>query len=198
MATEELLESIRAGNLAEVEAALAKDLALNAQDEYGWTALCWAAGGGNADIVRTLLARGADIGLCGQDQRTPYLIALAAGHRDAAQLLAQAQQRLRSGAGKHTDGSEQQRPYCRAYPLAALQQFAHWPRSGDGERAAMPAQDADAIVFLHRDFSVTGSIWAGESVIFDDVSDDWRTFCVQQLQFSAPTDLDLLDPPQDA
>ncbi|QDS16112.1 ankyrin repeat domain-containing protein [Xanthomonas arboricola] len=195
MATEELLESIRAGNPAEVEVALAKGPALNAQDEHGWTALCWAAGGGNAEIVRTLLARGADIGLCGQDQRTPYLIALAAGHRDAAQLVAQAQQHLCSGASQPADGAEHQRPYCRAYPLAALQQFAQWPHHR--ERAPMPAQDTDAIVFLHRDFSVTGSIWAGESVIFDEVSDEWRAFCRQQLAFSPPTDLDLLDPAQD-
>lgn len=195
MATERLLESIRAGDPARVEATLAQDFPLDAQDEHGWTALCWAAGGGNADIVRMLLARGADSELCGEDRRTPYLIALAAGHRDVAHVLAQEQQR-RSVTGPD-DRRGHDRPYCRAYALAALQQFPGWSHRADAEHPASLAQGGDHIVFLHRDFTVTGSIWAGEAVIFDDVTDDWRAFCAQQLGFSPPTDLDLLDSPRD-
>jgi hypothetical protein len=197
MVTERLLESIQAGDPAQVKATLAQDPPLDAQDEHGWTALCWAAGGGNADIVRMLVARGADIDLCGEDRRTPYLIALAAGHRDAAHVLAQERERRSAGTIERGDRWGHDRPYCRAYALGALQQFPRWTPRADAPRPATPAPDVDDIVFLHRDFTVTGSIWAGEAVIFDEVTDDWRAFCAQQLGFAPPADLDLLDSPQD-
>jgi hypothetical protein len=35
-------------------------------------------------------------------------------------------------------------------------------------------------------------MWAGEDVIFDNVTDQWKEFCVTQLQFTVPDSLDLI------
>ncbi|MFZ5635064.1 MAG: ankyrin repeat domain-containing protein [Pseudomonadota bacterium] len=198
MAMDRLLECIRANDTDGVEAALDQGASVDTQDEHGWTPLCWAAGVGNADILRALLARGADPGHCGADRRTPYLIALAAGHREAARLLGEEERRRAADETVCSSLSGRDRPYCRAYPLDALARFPGWSRRDETLRDASASDDAeddDGIVFLHRDFTVSRSIWAGESVVFDAVNDAWRAFCTQELGFSPPGDLDLLEPP---
>lgn len=200
MTTDNLLECIQANDPAGVEAAFALSPLIDARDEHGWTALCWAAGVGNADIVRMLVARGADVCLGGPDKRTPYLIALAAGHGDAARILAQEEARRSAECAERSSQWGRDRPYCRAYPLEALQRYPGWPRRDGAQRVETPQADADGedgVVFLHRDFTVCASIWAGEALLFDAVTDDWRVFCAQELRFSPPGDLDLLHPPHD-
>src|ERR1039458_10038678 len=61
---------------------------INALDEQGWSLLHWAAGQGKSDLARLLLERGADIFCFTRDKRTPYLVALAAGHGELAAFLA--------------------------------------------------------------------------------------------------------------
>jgi hypothetical protein len=197
MAMDKLLESIRANDIRGAETALAEGVSVDGRDEHGWTPLCWAAGVGNVALLRMLLAHGADPCASAADQRTPYLIALAAGHRDAAVLLTEEESRRGAESGARSSRAGQERPYCRAYPIAALERFPGWSPRDDVQRAAEePGHPRDDdIVFLHRDFTVSRSIWAGESVIFDAVDDEWRLFCQRELEFRPPGDLDLLEPP---
>ncbi|KAF0689069.1 Aste57867_19450 [Aphanomyces stellatus] len=56
------------------------------------TALCWAAGTGNVDMLRQLLDDGVDVNLADYDQRTPLHIAASDGKADIVEML------LRAGA----------------------------------------------------------------------------------------------------
>src|SRR5262245_42264799 len=87
----QLIEEVKAGNLASVRRLIEAGADVNQQDEQGWTPLNWAAGKGKLEIVTLLVNRGADVFKVGRDQRTPYLIALAAGQAETARFLRQAE-----------------------------------------------------------------------------------------------------------
>ncbi|RHX96599.1 hypothetical protein DYB25_003089 [Aphanomyces astaci] len=54
------------------------------------TALCWAAGTGNVDMLRRLLTEGVDVNLADYDRRTPLHIAASDGNAEEVKLLIQA------------------------------------------------------------------------------------------------------------
>ncbi|ETV88424.1 hypothetical protein, variant 1, partial [Aphanomyces astaci] len=54
------------------------------------TALCWAAGTGNVDMLRRLLTEGVDVNLADYDRRTPLHIAASDGNAEIVKLLIQA------------------------------------------------------------------------------------------------------------
>src|SRR4030095_5333613 len=58
---DQFFEAVRKGELANVTALLDKGVDVNAKFRYGMTALFKAAERGHVDIVKLLLARGADI-----------------------------------------------------------------------------------------------------------------------------------------
>ncbi len=173
-----LIEAAKAGDSERVEALIAGGEAVDQRDDYGWTALNWAAGKGYTGIIQKLLDAGADTGNTGLDKRTAYKIALAAAHVESAALLQQAQQ----SKGLEPDGEA--RPYCKAYPVNTLRKFPAW-------RENQADLDDDAVLYLHEDFTVTLSMWPRENLVFDSRTPDWEAFCKQELAFSVPTDLDL-------
>lgn len=186
-------EGTLAGAARDGDAALARSLLaagadVAARDGDGWCALDWAAGRGDLDMLRLLLEAGADPAAAGEDQRRPHEIALAAGHAAAARLLRDAADR----AGPGSDHDHAWRPYCRAYSLADLRRYPRWP----ADPAAGPgaAGDAEVIVFLHDDLTVTSSMWPGEDVLFDAVTGQWAEFCAAELGFRVPDELDLIPP----
>ncbi|SRR6266446_1351206 len=199
MSALQLIGAVKSGELAKVKELLQSGDDVNQQDEHGWTALNWAAGKGSVDGVKLLLENGADVFRVGRDQRTPYKIALAAGHAAVVSILLDAEKRT----GKATSQSE--REYCKAYNLRDLRQFSGWTESkinwkadtdsGDeGERPRESLSDDD-VVFLHSDLTVTQSMWHNENVIFNRVTPEWQTFCTETLRFKVPTDLDLIAAP---
>lgn len=169
------IEAAKIGDVNRVQALINDGEDLEQKDDYGWTALNWAAGHGDTTVVLLLLKAGANPVNSGRDLRTPYQIALAVAQGEIASLLQQADQD--SGIGSEMPV----RPYCKAYPVKAFEQFAGWRQ----------ALADDTVVYLHQDFSVTASIWHGEDVVFDRVSEDWRNYCRDRLGFHAPTDLEL-------
>jgi ankyrin repeat protein len=191
----QLIEAVKTDQLAKVEAALNSGADIHEQDEQGWTALNWAAGKGNLDVVKLLLARGADVFRVGRDQRTPYKIALAAKHVDIARLLKQTEQAVNGDVGDPSLAN-----YARAYLLADLRKFSGWREEKINWKDVVPADENghshelsdNDVVFLHQDFTVTQLIWPGENVIFNQVTPEWREFCAQELQFKVPTDFDLV------
>lgn len=184
MSQMELIEAIKSGNRASVEQLLDAGAELNQQDKQGWLPLNWAAGSGQLEIVDLLLERGADPLAVGRDLRTPQMIALAAGHAEVVKRLREAE--AKAGAKESSD-----RKYCTAYHLGDLRRYAGWTSE---------VQDLkdDDVVFLHQDYTVTKSMWAGEDVIFNNVSDQWKEFCNNELRFTVPDSLDLIAKPAQA
>lgn len=188
----DLIEHVRAGEHAKVEALIKDGADVNQQDDQGWTPLNYAAGKGDLPMVKLLVENGADIFKVGRDQRDPYLIALAAGRVSVARYLRDLEASY--------PGEKPQRPeraYCKAYHLQDLRGFPCWSESrinwksaegGDASAAPFPE---DKVVFIHQDFTVTESMWHGENVIFDQVDSDWVEFCTHALEFKVPDDLDL-------
>ena len=198
MSEVQLIEAVKTGNLSAVAALLTSRSDIHQQDEYGWTPLHWAAGKGDVAVVALLLQHGANVLQVGRDQRTPYMIALAAARLETAQLLRDAEDK----AGLGHSQRQQQRRYCKAYYVKELRQFAGWtesqiPRqvhtgkSAAEDRAAQAFSDDD-IVFIHHDLTVTQSMWHNENVIFAQITPAWEEFCTHVLHFKVPDDLDLI------
>lgn len=194
MSKSQLIEAAKSGRLAAVEELLQSGADVNERDEQGWTAIKFAAGRGDLSMVELLARHGADPGQAGRDERTPYTVALAAGHAGVARFLREAETRA---AG--IQGRQPQRDYCRAYRLSELRRFPGWRENavgGEGDKSGgqenRQTLSDDSIVYLHRDYSVTISIWPGESLIFHDVDQPWREFCRAALGFNADDDLDLV------
>lgn len=173
-----LIEAVKIGGIDSIEALLNSGEDIEQKDGYGWTALNWAAGKGYTNIIRNLLEAGANITNVGRDKRTAYQIALAAAHVESASVLQQAAQK----ASVILDAAA--RPYCKAYFVADLKQFPDWPKKP-------PDLTDDTVVFLHQDLRVTCSMLPDEEVVFEYASSAWEEFCVNQLSFTVPTDLDL-------
>lgn len=197
----QLIDAVKTDQLAKVEEALNSGADIHEQDEQGWTALNWAAGKGNLDMVRLLLARGADVFRVGRDQRTPYKIALAAKHAEVARLLKETEDKANG-----TSGDSSVKNYARAYLLRDLRKFSDWREEKINWKETVPASENgnspelsdDDIVFLHQDFTVTHLIWPGENVIFNQVTPEWSSFCAQELQYRVPDALDLIASDQTA
>lgn len=191
MSDAQIIEAVKAGDVAELKRLAEAGVDINQQDEQGWTPLIWAAGKGNLPAVELLVEKGADVAKVGRDQRTPYLVALAAGHQGVARFLRDAEE----GAGV---GSRPERKYCKAYHLSALRQFPGWSEENvdwkgrKGHSEASGESSEDSVVFLHQDCIVTKSMWHNENVVFNQVTPEWREFCENTLEFKVPDDLDLI------
>ena len=87
-ANELLWEAARAGDVAQITAALAKGADVNAKARYDVTALIYAAGGGRLEAVKLLIARGADVNAQDSFYRGRATeMAIGNGHVDVAVYL---------------------------------------------------------------------------------------------------------------
>lgn len=178
----ELIAAVKSGNRMRTSALLESGADVNQQDEQGWAALSWAAGKGDCELLRLLLEHRADVFRTGRDLRTPSMIALAAGHINAAELLLHAE----SQAGASSNPS---RKYCAAFAIKEFERFSGWTADG---------AEQDGVAFLHQNYVVTRSIRDHEDIIFDQVTEEWKLFCDRVLQFRVPDDLDLITEQQPA
>jgi len=196
-----LFEAAKGGDLATVEKLLASGADINQGNEQGWTALNFAAGKGDLAMVKLLINKGADPFKVGRDNRTPYMIALAAGRVEVVKYLREVEDATDPEKAK---SFRPERKYCKAYHLKSLRQYPAWSESRinwkDNKDAKETGQQDNAeftddkIVFIHQDFTVTESMWHNENVIFNQVDESWREFCSNTLTFKVPSDLDLIVP----
>jgi ankyrin repeat protein len=199
MSDSDLIEVVKAGQQAAAKTLIEGGADVNQQDEQGWTPLNFAAGRGDLPMAKLLVDKGADPFKVGRDNRTPYMIALAAGQVEMVEFLRAVEDET------DMEKANSFRPdlkYCKAYRLKQLRESPYWLEksldSNGGDEKAEQAKESgltdDKVVFIHQDFTVTGSVWHNEHVIFDQVSESWRDFCATVLGFRVPTDLDLIVP----
>jgi len=88
--------------------------------------------------------------------------------------------------------------YCKAYTANRFRAFQGWTenttslRKGkktvdgkDVQSDRTQIEDTD-ILYLHDSYLVTDGIFKDENVVFDKITDEWKKFCNEQLQFSIP------------
>ena len=194
-----LIEAVKGGDLGTVNDLLDSGADPNQSDDQGWTPLNFAAGKGDLSLVKLLLERGADPFRVGRDDRTPYLIALAAAHVEVIDYLRGVEDRSDPERAK---SSRSEYRYCKAYPLRDLRAFPEWSesrinwkekRDHEKEEHSPDSEFTDEnTVFIHQDFTVTQSAWHNENVIFNQVSERWAAFCSTKLRFRPLTDHDLI------
>ncbi len=74
-------EAVRWGRADLVEGLLSAGLAVDERNEFGFTPLMLAASGGQTDVVRLLIERGADVNaVASQNGATPLIACVAALH----------------------------------------------------------------------------------------------------------------------
>jgi ankyrin repeat protein len=192
----DLFDAVKAGDLNEVENQLNLGADPNFLDEQGWTALNYAAGRGDFAIVKLLLVRGADVFKTGRDNRTPYMISLAAGRGDVAKFIREVED---SADAERAKSLRPPRQYCKAYLLGDLRRFPgwsevriNWKGSNDPKGSDQAEFADDRVVFIHQDFTVTESMRHNENVIFNQFSPEWKEFCATTLEFKVLDDLDLI------
>ena len=194
-----ILEALKEGDHTEFKRLLEEVNDINQLDEQGWTLLNWAAGLGDLERVKLLVDKGADVFKRGQDNRTPYLIALAAGEAEIVKYLQAAEEENGADTERTSSRQSERRAFCKAFTIGALKEFPSWTEERASGAAAEGAEPDgvkelpdEEVVFLHQDYSVTQSVLHGRKVVFSSALPEWRAFCRQRLGFQAPTDLDLL------
>ena len=116
----QVIAAVRQHDLELVKKLISEGASVNEQDEQGWTALHWAAGSGDVAMVRLLLEHHGDMSAKGRDNRTPWMVARAAGR---SEFLTQAEK-----AQEVWKDPRESRPYCKGFHLKDLCGFSQWPR----------------------------------------------------------------------
>ena len=87
--------------------------------------------------------------------------------------------------------------YCKAYLLKQLRAYSGWTENAENARAEKQEVDGkevevrrtlddDSILYIQENYVVTDGIFKDENIIFDDVTDEWTTYCQQKLNFEIP------------
>src|SRR5262247_903190 len=87
--------------------------------------------------------------------------------------------------------------YCKAYPVEYFRKFSFWTENLENlrkEKKKIDGKDVEVRrtlrerdhFYLHDDFTVTDGIFMDKNIIFDDVTDEWITFCKETLKFEVP------------
>lgn len=90
--------------------------------------------------------------------------------------------------------------YCKAYLASDLKKYPGWDpnlenlRQPESERPGEEPEERaeledDDIVYLQEDLVVTDGIFRDENVLFEDASEEWKTFCEETLEFEVPEDV---------
>lgn len=87
--------------------------------------------------------------------------------------------------------------YCKAYPIEQLEAYPSWQEHAQPIEKDTATDDtsederelAGKIVYLQENYVVTRGIYKDEGIIFDAVSDAWKQFCTEQLEFVLPKEL---------
>ena len=72
--------------------------------------------------------------------------------------------------------------YCKAYLLKQFGQFNQWNENKEINQELTE----DSVLYLQESYVVTDGIFKDENIIFDNVTDEWKDFCHNILEFEIP------------
>ena len=85
--------------------------------------------------------------------------------------------------------------YCKAYVVKDLRRYSDWSedldnlqpeQNEDGDTTERTSLSDDDILYLQENYVVTDGIFKDEHIVFDKVTDAWKTFCTEELKFEIP------------
>jgi len=87
--------------------------------------------------------------------------------------------------------------YCKAYLAEDFRAFSDWTENaanmgteiteeGEDEKEVQREITDETVLYLQDNYVVTDGIYKDENVIFDDVTEAWKTFCTEDLGFEVP------------
>jgi hypothetical protein len=85
--------------------------------------------------------------------------------------------------------------YCQAFQIKQLREFEDWHADLSGLRREVEGSDdpdvqreltEDDVLYLQENFVVTDGIYKDEDVVFSEVTERWKAFCRERLQFEIP------------
>jgi hypothetical protein len=87
--------------------------------------------------------------------------------------------------------------YCKAYPIIRFREFRGWTEKSEnarkekqkvaGREVDEPRQlTDDSFLYLQENYVVTDGIAKDENIIYDDITPEWKEFCIEQLKFVVP------------
>lgn len=88
--------------------------------------------------------------------------------------------------------------YCKAYLAKDLRAFSGWKEDTsdlrketeevDGKETEVERSEIgdEDILYVHDSYIVTDDVFNDEHVVFDDVSDEWKAFLHDELDFEVP------------
>ena len=87
--------------------------------------------------------------------------------------------------------------YCKAHPITKLRQFQDWKpntknlrkekKQVDGKEVEMIRElPDDDYLYLQENYVVTDGIFIDQNIVFDNVTQEWVSFCKDTLQFEIP------------
>lgn len=77
--------------------------------------------------------------------------------------------------------------YCKAYLAQELRQFPDW--NEQVPPLVVQAEDQaeeTAYFYLHDNYVVTAGLYRDENIAFGRVTEEWRSFCSEVLEFVVP------------
>lgn len=88
--------------------------------------------------------------------------------------------------------------YCKAYHVKRFREFEGWREKLDslqpvktienGKEVEQPrtALADDDVLYLQENYVVTDGIFKDENVVFGEVTDAWKQYCADVLEFQVP------------
>ncbi|MGI9305134.1 MAG: hypothetical protein ACR2RB_20875 [Gammaproteobacteria bacterium] len=91
--------------------------------------------------------------------------------------------------------------YSKAYVISRVREFPGWTddiedvpaddkengeAKANGETDDSSEKQPQPVVYVYDDYTVHHGVYPDEKVIFDDVTDEWKNFCHNELGFSIP------------
>jgi hypothetical protein len=87
--------------------------------------------------------------------------------------------------------------YCKAYPIPRFREYKGWTEKTENVRKEKKVVDGKEVeverqltdkdhLYLQENYVVTDGVFLDENIIFDDVTPEWKNFCMHTLKFEVP------------